>query len=204
MLYGDAKTLIQALNTGATNPDSINLICKLVLGKMARRKLRDRVKLAEITTSGLTTLNLKTLLPDYFDLKITIDNNKPKSVYYYQGDIPIYLDLVNFTEFNEYISGGYVSVNGREINISVPFGQEVPSKIYFPYYSFYMVLDKDGSTEKETPVDNDDLLLFPSVFDDVFIDGVLLYLSRREKQDAEYTKNVQEWEKRLNDLSFYN
>ena len=54
----------------------------------------------------------------------------------------------------------------------------------------------------ETPVNSDDICLLPSVFDDVIIDGLLLYISRKEKESKEYEKNVIEWEKRLNDIIF--
>lgn len=203
MTYGDLQNVVQTLNTGATNPDGLAVITKLVLGKMSRRKIRSRVKLAEVSTGGLFTLNLNTLVPDFVDFKVDTENGKPKCVYYLEGDNPVYLELVSNSFFQENQNCFIATLVGRTLKFTLAEGQSAPSKIYFPYYSKYLVLDADGVTEKESPSDNDDLFLFPSEADDVLVEGVLLYLSRREKEDSEYTKNVQEWEKRINEMVYY-
>ncbi len=203
MTYGDLQNILQTLNTGATNPDYLGKITKLVLGKIARRRIRARIKLASLATSGAFSLDLKTLLPDFLDLKMNAASGKPTCVYYYESDFPFFFDMADNSRFAEHTEGGYATLIGTTLKFSMPIGQSAPATIYFPYYSKYLVLDADGTTEKEEPSDNNDTFLLPSEFDDLLIDGNLLYISRREKESDEYTKNVQEWEKRLNEIVYY-
>jgi len=204
MTYGELSNVVQSLNTGANNPDSLQTICKLVLGNIAKRRMKDRVKLASLATSGSSSLNLRTLLPDFLDFFITVDNNIPRSVYYYESTEPFFFKFASPATFSEHTEGGYVTLMGRDLKFSVSSGQTVPATILFPYYSFYMVLDKDGVTEKESPEDNDDMFLLPGYLDNVLVDGILLYLSRREKENDEFSKNLQTWEKSLSEAIFYN
>lgn len=203
MTYGDLQNLVQTLNTGSTNPDYLGKITKLVLGKISRRRLKSRVKLASISTGGSFSLDLRTLLPDFLDFKIDASSGKPTCVYYYEGSYPFFFEMSDNSKFAEHTEGGYATLVGSTLKFSMPIGESAPSTIYFPYYSKYLVLDSDGTTEKEEPSDNNDSFLLPSEYDDLLVDGDLLYLSRREKEDSEYTKNVQEWEKRLNEIVYY-
>jgi len=204
MLFSEFQDILQELNTGATNPNYIGGILKLVLGKISRHKLPSRVKLANITTSGATSFNLNTLVTDFIDFKTQIgEGNKDRCIYFYQSSsLPFDLPLVNNSRFVDHTEGGYATLIGRTLKISLPSGMTVPANIYFPYYSKYLVLDDDGVTEKEKPENSNDTIISPSEFDDILIDGVLLYISRKEKEDSEYAKNVQEWEKRVQELVF--
>lgn len=177
MTYKELQDVVQTLNTGSLNPDSFDTVARLVLGKMARRRLSSRAKLATlnanqgtVTPSGATALDLKVLLPDYFAMRVDANEGMTFEL---TGDVI-------------YLPAGYSG------NIS------------FFYYSKYLVLDQDGITEKETPENNDDTFLFPSVLDDVVVEGILLYITRREKDDREFQKDVIEWEKRINEAIFYN
>jgi hypothetical protein len=111
--------------------------------------------------------------------------------------------LVSSGEFAEQTSGGYAKIEGTRLTLKVDEGSATPATIYFPYFSFYAWADGTTDTEKETPSANDDYCVLPSAFDDVLVDGVLLYISRREKESKEYEKNVIEWEKRVNEIIFY-
>ena len=67
MVYQDLIDAVYVLNTGSTTPDNLDLLTKLVCGKILRRKPRSFQRLAEITTGGETSINLRTALPDFID-----------------------------------------------------------------------------------------------------------------------------------------
>jgi hypothetical protein len=211
MTYGDFQNVLQVLNTGATNPNQLGLICKLVLGKIARTRPRNRVKMASVSSSSVTQYNgniyyiTLTSIADFFDVKTDIgDRAKSLLAFYFESDIPNYFELTNLSNLVAKSSGYYAAISGNRLYFTMAAGENVPATIRFPYYSYYLVLDQDGITEKETPSQTNDTFLFKSAFDDLLIDGVLLYISRREKEDSEYSKNVSEWEKRLNEQMLLN
>lgn len=201
MNYGDVMTAIGSLNTGNI-PDNVDFLTKLICGKIARKRIPELVKLAEITTGGLKDFDLRILVPDFFDFKLDFSN---KNNFIYSLDSsnePSFFKLVSPALFAQNTWGGFAKKVGPTLSISTIPGDAIPTKIYFPYYSFYCWQDADTGVTRETPVNNDNICLLPSVFDDVIIDGLLLYISRREKESKEYQKNVIEWEKRLNDIIF--
>ncbi|HNV62869.1 MAG TPA: hypothetical protein PKN54_07955, partial [Candidatus Cloacimonas acidaminovorans] len=116
---------------------------------------------------------------------------------------PIFYKLVSESEFNETI-GNRAKLAGSSLIFGTAPSDVVPATIYFPYFSSYCWEDASTGERRERPINNDDICLLNPVFDDVLVEGVLLYISRREKEDSEYTKNVQEWEKRVNELVYYN
>jgi hypothetical protein len=193
MTYLDFKNLIAELNTGSTLPTSIDNICKLVLGKIARRKLRSTVRLAIITTSGSLSLDLNTLLPDFIDFKTDVENHN-RCIYFYEGTVPFYFNLTNNTRFADELGGYSTTLIGKTLKIKMPAGEAAPATIYFTYYSKYLV-ETSAGVRKETPSNDDDELSLPSIFDDLLVDGVLFYISRKEKEDSEFSKNANEWER---------
>lgn len=201
MTYGEFQNVVQSINTGATNPDVIADLTKIVLGKIARRKIR--IKNAEISTGGLTEIDLKTTLPDFIDFKIEASTGKPRCIYYMKSGYPIFINLVDSEHFAKYVNGHYAYLDGKTLKISFNDSEDIPATLYFPYYSKYLVLDEDGSTEKIKPENADDEFLLDDLFDDVVLDGVMLYITRSEKENDEYTKAVQEWNKSLNDVILY-
>jgi len=203
MVYQDLIDALYVLNTGSTTPDSLDLLTKLVCGKIVRRKPKSFERLASITTSGVTTINLRTALPDFVDFKLD-PNNDNKIIYSLDSqDRPIFYKLVSESEFNETI-GNRAKLAGSSLIFGTAPSDVVPATIYFPYFSSYCWEDASTGERRERPINNDDICLLNPVFDDVLVEGVLLYISRREKEDSEYTKNVQEWEKRVNELVYYN
>ena len=202
MIYGDLTNAIYSLNTGNI-PDNIAFVTKLICGKITRKRIADRVKIAEISTNGSLVINLRTALPDFFDFK-TNPNDEGKNIKCFDSsNQPYFFKIASPTQFDMYTSGGYAKKEGRTLTLKIDDGGTIPDKIYFPYYSFYAWTDVVTGLEKEIPDNNDDECLLPSVFDDVIVDGILLYISRREKESSEYTKNVTEWEKRVNEVIFY-
>jgi len=202
MLYSDFKATIQDLHTGGDLPDSIDNIAKLVLGKIARLRLKNRIKIASITVGSNTSFDLSTLVPDFFALK-TDAENKNRSIYYYQSTNPCFFENTNHSRFIMNPGGYFSTIIGMTLKINFPQGISDIATIYLPYFSRYLVLDADGITEKETPSEEGDVFLFDSAFDDAFVDGVLLYLKRRELDDSEWTKATQEWNKSLQSIVFY-
>ena len=203
MVYQDLVDALYVLNTGSTTPDKLDLLAKLVCGKILRRKPKSFQRLAEITTSGATSINLRTALPDFVDFKLD-PNNDNKIIYSLDSqNRPIFFKLISESEFNETI-GNRAKLEGSTLIFSTSPSDQVPATIYFPYFSLYCWEDASTGDRRERPINNDDICLLNPIFDDVLIEGVLLYISRREKEDSEYTKNVQEWEKRVNELVYYN
>jgi hypothetical protein len=200
MTYSEFKATIQELHTGASMFTQIDNISKLVLGKIAKLRLKERVKIKELTVGGNTEFNLLTEIPDFFAIKSSPENGN-RDIYYYQSSNPFYLVMTNNSRFVQNISGGFASIVGRILKVNFGTGITV-DKLYIPYYSKYLVQDSAGN-EKETPDDDDDIFLFNSIFDDVFVDGVLLYLKRKELSDSEFTKAQSEWNKSLQGLAFY-
>lgn len=202
MTYGELQTMVYSLNTGNI-PDGVGLLAKLISGKITRRRLPDRVKLATISTGGSLVLNLKELLPDFLSFKLD-PNNENKIIYSLDSSSnPYFYKLVSSGIFAEQTSGGYAKIEGSTLTLKVDDGSDAPDTIYFPYFSFYAWADGTTDVEKETPTASDDYCILPSAFDDVLVDGILLYISRREKETKEYEKNVIEWEKRVNEMIFY-
>ncbi len=203
MTYKEFKELVTELNTGVTLATNIDLITKIVLGQISRLKLKDRLKVGEITTGGATEFNLRTFLPDFISLK-TYQENKNKCIYYFQGsDSPIYLQQTNVSRFEDAVAGGRATLIGRTLKVGFPNGAVVPTTLYVPYFSKYLVLDADGITEKEGPEDDEDTFLLDSIFYDSLVDGVLLYLKRKELKDGEFNKAKIQWTKSVNELAFY-
>jgi hypothetical protein len=203
MIYQDLIDALTVLNTGSLTPDRVDLLTKLVCGKIVRRKPKSFERLATITTNGETTINLRTALPDFVDFKLD-PNNDNKIIYSLDSqDRPIFYKLVSESQFNETI-GNRAKLSGSNLIFDTAPSDVVPNTIYFPYFSLYCWEDAISGEKRETPINNDDICLLNPIFDDVLIEGVLLYISRREKEDSEYTKNVQEWEKRVNELVYYN
>jgi len=203
MIYQDLIDALTVLNTGSLTPDRVDLLTKLVCGKIVRRKPKSFERLAAITTNNLTTINLRTALPDFVDFKLD-PNNDNKIIYSLDSqDRPIFYKLVSESEFNETI-GNRAKLAGSSLIFGTAPSDVVPATIYFPYFSSYCWEDASTGERRERPINNDDICLLNPVFDDVLVEGVLLYISRREKEDSEYTKNVQEWEKRVNELVYYN
>lgn len=205
MNYGELKDVVESVNTGAMLPDSINQIVKLVLGKIARRKLPAMVRLGEITTNGLTQFNLGTALclPGFVDLKTDGENNNRCVYYLRDGSSPVFLVMTSNSRFAQETSGGYATIIGRQLNIKQPVGEVVPTKLYVPYYSKYLVLDADGTTEKEAPTANEDEFLIGSEFDDVLVDGVKLYIARREKNSKDFMQDLDAWNRQLEEVIYY-
>lgn len=202
MTYGDLQTLVYSLNTGNI-PDGVAFLAKLISGKITRKRLPDRVKLASINTSGSLVLNLRTLLPDFLAFKQD-PNNENKIIYSLDSsNNPYFYKLVSSGEFAEHTTGGYAKIEGSTITLKVSEGSTAPTTVYFPYFSFYAWADGTTNVEKEIPSSNDDYCVLPSAFDDVLVEGILLYISRREKESKEYEKNVIEWEKRVNEIIYY-
>lgn len=202
MTYEDFKNTIQELHTGAAMATQIDNISKLVLGKIARLRLKNRVKLGTITVGSNTSWNLNTEFGDFLALK-TNPENKNKCIYYYQSTEPLWLTLTNHSRFITNTEGGFATMLGNTLKVDFPTGITNIPTLYVPYYSKFLVLDMDGSTEKEKPENNGDTFLFDSVFDDAFVEGVLLYLKRKELSDYEFVKAVNEWTKSVQELQFY-
>lgn len=203
MVYQDLIDALYILNTGSSTPDSLDLLTKLVCGKIVRRKPKSFQRLATITTGGLSSIDLRTSLPDFIDFKLD-PNNDNKIIYSLDSqNRPIFYKLVSDSLFNETI-GNRAKLEGKTLILGTEPSDVIPDTIYFPYFSSYCWQDASTGTRRERPVDNGDICLLDPIFDDVLVEGVLLYISRREKEDSEYTKNVQEWEKRVNELVYYN
>jgi hypothetical protein len=208
MLFADVLTLVQSINTGASNPSAVSLIAKIVLGKISRHCLPSQIKKFTINNVGLQKtflLGTSILCPDFMKLKTDGENNN-KCVYFYQATNPTYFPLVSDSRFTEYTQGYYATLMGNLLKISSPTGINPPDTIYFNYYSKFLVLDKDDITYKETPTDNQDQILIPSQFDDILIEGILLYLERREKTNLKFIRgespSLVAWEKSLQSLLF--
>lgn len=202
MTYDDAVELIGELHRGSNTPSNLELVMKLVLGKMARRRINTAKRTAEITVGGNTEFLLSTYIPDFIDFK-TDAENKNRGPFFYQDTSPCYLRVTNKTRFTQGLEGGYCMVEDGTLIISIPAGSTSPETLYVPIWSKYLVLDEDGGILKEKPTKGGDTFIFDSIFDDVFIDGVLLYLDRRDMDDKEFVKSKSQWEKTLNELSFY-
>jgi len=181
MKYSELKSTVKAVHTEAGLSTKIDNLAKLVLGKIARTRLKERIKIGEITPGSDTSWNIKTQFPGFFALKPNAENRN-RCIYFYQSTIPYFLKQTNNSRFviAEGNGCGGATLNGRTLSINLPTGFSVPDTYYVPYFSMFLVLDKDGSTEKEKPEEDDDTFLFDSVYDDVLIDGILLYLKRRE------------------------
>jgi len=205
MTYSEFKETITELHTGASTGGQIDNITKLVLGKLARLKLKARIKIGEKTTNLSTefSFNILTEFDDFFALKPDAENNN-RCVYYFESTTPVYLRQTNPSRYEQAIEGGVATLIGRTMKIRLPSGASAPSTLFVPYFSKFLVLDEDGTTEKEKPEEEDDTFLFDSVFDDSLVDGVLLYLKRKELSDGEFAKASKEWRDSLNDILFYN
>lgn len=202
MTYSELKTTIQDLHTGATLPNSIDNIAKLVLGKMARLRLKAVFRTAEITVGGNTEFLLSTYIPDFLSFKVD-PNRKDTGPYFYQGTQPYFLTVVNKDRFVANTEGGFCCIDDGSLLINLPNGFTSPDTLYVPINSKYMVLDADDSVLKEKPTKDGDTFIFDSIFDDVFVDGVLLYVKRREMSDSEFTKASNVWNKAIKELAFY-
>ena len=200
MTYLEFKTTVGDLNSGATVPDSIDIITKLVLGKIARLRLSKRIKTKEITVAGNTEWVLSTEIPDFLGFKLDAENNN-RCIYYYQSTTPYFLILTNPSRFVQNIEGGYAAIIDGKLKINLPEGITSPDTLYVPYYSKYLVLD--GTTEKEKPIKDGDTFLLDSVFDDALVEGVLLYIKRRSLNDYEFAKAVKEWNQSIASLALY-
>lgn len=200
MTYSELKTVVQDLHTGGPLAASMGTITKMVLGKIARMRPKMTRQIAEVSTSGSREIPLSSEIPDF--MAIRKDINKGKDIYYYEGDVAIFLTLASYNKFksNEYDRLACI-YNGT---LYLSKGIKVPDTIYVPYHSYYLVLDKDGSTRKSKPIDSDDTFLIDDVYEDVLVDGVLLYLKRRELDNSEFTKSSKEWERQLQSLISYN
>lgn len=204
MTYQEVLDTIQVIQTGASNPTKIASLASLVLGKIARRKIRTR--LATITTGGNSSIELgiATSLPDFISLKSS-GGDFNKCVYYLDASsTPVYMPIKPYSYLKSNPNAGFCAIEGNTLYLSTDDTGVVPATIYFPYYTSYLVYDNSTHAEKYSPSAGTDTFLFKNIFDDIFIDGILLYLTRREKQDKEYYKAREQWEKALNDLIFYN
>ena len=205
MTYKELQDVVQVIQTGATNPSKFAILTKLVLGKISRRRLKERLKIGEITTGAASEfiLGSSSILPDFLALK-TYPENQNKSVYYIVSDSPRYFQMTNHSRFREFIESGFATLDGRTLKLSYFSGDDIPGTVFVPYFSKYLVLDEDGITEKETPSNSDDTFLMDTVFDDALVEGILIYLTRRDKSAGEFNRAVKEWEQNLNEILFYN
>lgn len=202
MIYGDLKNLIEDLHAGGDIPDSLDNLATLVLGKIARIRLKELITKGTITTGGETEFDMADLFPDFLAFKSDAENQN-RCIYYLESTIPFWIRLTNPSRFSLNTEGGFAYLQGRTLVIDWPTGATIPTYLYFHYYSKYLVLDENGSTKKEAPENDGDKFLFNSVFDDVFVEGVGLYLRRREMDDNEFIKASQEWQKSFKDIVFY-
>lgn len=204
MTYGEARKIINTLHSGQSIPDNLNMLFKLVLGKIARKKMKSRVKIGEIIVENKTEFALGSddYLPAFFALKPDAENEN-KCIYYYQSTEPYFLTLTNPSRFIENTGGGFSMMEGKTLKINLPEGIDTVTKIYVPYYSKYLVLNKDGLAEKEMPEDDNDEFLLGSEFDDILIDSVLLYLKRGDMDDSEFMKASGIANKSLSEIAFY-
>lgn len=197
MTYGELTAVAEELNTGSSLPNSTDVIIRMICSKIAQRQPSDLLKKASITTSGSTSLNLRTLLPDFFSFKLGVNNNDKIIYSLDSNNNPTYYKLGTPTVFADNTQGGFAKLEGRLLTISVRTGETTPSVLYFDYHSLYCWADYSTNNPILTPVNNDDYLLLNPSFEPVVIDGLLLYITRKEKDNKEYEKAVIEWEKSL-------
>lgn len=202
MTYGELTEILSVLKPGGSIPDSLDVIIKLVLGKMSRRKLKCSQRTAEITVDGNTEFLLSTYIPDFFDFKIDIVNNRKRGPYFYQSTVPYFIEPTTKADFNMRTSGGACMISDGTLHVNFPAGSNVET-LYVPIYGKYLVLDSAGGELKEKPENDDDTFIFDSSFDDVLVDGCLLYLNRKDLDDTEFMKANQAWINSLNELVFY-
>lgn len=202
MTYDEAVEILGVLKPGGSIPTAIPRIMKLVLGKMARRKINEAKRTAEITVGGNTEFLLSTYIPDFFALKLD-GSSKNRGPFFYQSSEPYYIYATTKSEFEKHTEGGYCMVEDGTLKVKFPLAPGTIETLYVPIWGKFLVLDEEGGTLKETPENGGDTFIFNSVFDDVFIDGCLLYLNRKDLSDKEYIKAKQEWTNSLNELVFY-
>jgi hypothetical protein len=193
MTYQELKAVVQDLHTQATIPSNVDLLAKMVLNKIARYRLRFSRRVGEIELGGEREIDISTQLPDF--IAPQKDVNHGKDIYYIRGDSNIFLTLTSLHKFKEFERSGYAAIHNKTLYLPKSFS--LPDKIYVPYYSFYLVLDKDGETTKEKPENSEDTFLLDSLFEDLLVEGVLLYAKRRELDNSEYNKAKAEWEESL-------
>lgn len=202
MTYGELTDILSVLKPGGSIPDSVDIIVKLVLGKMSRRKLKCSQRTAEITVDGKTEFLLSTYIPDFFDFKIDLVSNRKRGPYFYQSTEPYFIEPTTKADFNIRTEGGYCMISDGTLHVNFPAGNIVET-LYVPIWGKYLVLDAEGGELKEKPEYENDTFIFDSSFDDVLIDGCLLYLNRKDLDDTEFMKANQEWNKSLSELQFY-
>jgi len=203
MIYKELKEVAKDLHTGSMLPTQINLVVGLVLGKLARLKLNNRKKVHEITVGNDSEWVLSTEIPDFLSLKADYGNNG-RSIYYYEATEPRFLNMTNNSRFtqSETLGGVFTIIDGK-LKVSFPTGASSISTLYVPYFSRYLVLDEDGTTEKFKPANDEDTFLLDEIFEDALVEGILLYTKRREMQSGEFTKALREWENSVASLLFY-
>jgi len=203
MTFKELKTVAKDLHTGSLLPTQINIVTGLVLGKLARLRLNSRKKIHEITIGSDSEWVLATEIPDFLSLKSDQGNNG-KSIYYYVGTEPCFLNMTNNSRFSQSQTiGGVATIIGGKLKVSFPTGTGDIGTLYVPYFSKYLVLDEDGTTEKFRPENDDDTFLIDEMYEDVLVEGILLYTKRRELSTNEFTKALREWENSVASLLYY-
>ena len=195
MTYQELKEVIQDLHTQAPLPSTINRLSKMVLDKIARKRPNFIRRVGEVEVDGEREVDLISQLPDFIAPQKDVNNGK--DIYFIRGDGNIFLTLTSINKFQQFPYSRYAAIHGKKLFL--PDDISLPDKIYIPYYSSFLVLDQDGETRKDRPENAGDTFLLDSLFEDVLVDGVLLYAKRRELDNSEYNKVKAEWEKSLQD-----
>lgn len=193
MTYQELKDVVQDLHTQAPLSSRMGILTKMVLNKIARKRPNFTRREAVIEVNGNTEIDLSSRLPDLIAVKKDVE--KGKDISYSMGSSTHFFTMASYSKYKDFEYDNYAAIYNNKLYL--PKGRVLPEKIYIPYFSKNLVLDKDGETEKEKPENSDDSFLLDSVFEDVLVDGLLLYLKQRELDNSEYNKAKAEWEKSL-------
>lgn len=198
MTYSEIKTLFQEINTGTDMFTNIDLVTLMVLNEMAKRKIRK--KTTTITNAGLaTSFDLRTEVPDFID---TIDEDSVYAIG--TSNNPYFYRKVNNRKFQLEYRNGVSTIVNRTLKLQTFGTSAAPNPLYVDHYSKYLVLDEDGTTEKQKPENDDDTFLFDSVFENCLIEGLMLYSSKKEKDTDEFLKSRQAWLESINEAMLLN
>lgn len=175
-------------------PTELELYARITMNEIAGNSHKFSWVLREhtLTLTSATSYDLLNEIADFTQIYQIHGDSLPNNESPYQP----------LKEFNVDSGGVKFTIQGRNLLFANP--PTAGSTVKIPYYSNFLVIDKDDSSRKMDFEDDDDRTIIPDEHIPMLTEGIMRFIQRKMnagKKDArEYTRRVMTWDGRVVDI----
>lgn len=191
-LFADQSQGISSQNISVPN---LKLYMRMVLMKIASFydwSFAIRTD-GSVDTSSTSPVDLASELSDYKRL-ITVTGSL--------ADNPYEWELLPTKDYELTVDGDgdYLDIRNKNLYLRTGTESSIPTTVNIVYFSNYLVESAAG-VRKIAPTENDDVFVLPAEWEPILLDGLTMYLLRKEKKYAEYREVKKIFDESLRDMA---